>query len=85
MADLTSFAWLSACLFLDQGETGREDGQRALETLFSVVLTLVNVMAPYTPFLTEHMYQQLKTFIKEGNIDKEEMASVHFQMLPQPK
>jgi len=68
-----------------KGETGLEDGQRALETLFSVVLTLVQVMAPYTPFLTEHMYQQLKNIIKEGNINEEEKGSVHFQMLPQPK
>jgi len=68
-----------------KGETGKEDGQKALETLFSVVHTLVQVMAPYTPFLTEHMYQQLKGFITEENITDEEKGSVHFQMLPQPK
>lgn len=68
-----------------KGETGLEDGQKALETLFSVVITLVKAMAPYTPFLTEHMYQQLKNFIVEDNMTDEEKASVHFQMLPQPK
>jgi len=46
---------------------------------------LVTMMAPYTPFLTEHMYQHLKNHITEKNITDEEKASIHFQMSPQAK
>ena len=42
-------------------------------------------MAPFTPFLTEHMYQNLKHFIGGENQNKEETASVHYLMVPQPR
>lgn len=68
-----------------KGETGSEDGQCALNTLFTVVLTLVRVMAPYTPFLTEHMYQRLKHYVVDDTLSEVEKGSVHFLMLPQPR
>ena len=37
-----------------------KDCRAALDTLFSVLFTMVRVFAPFTPFLTEHMYQKLK-------------------------
>lgn len=43
------------------------------------------MMAPYTPFLTEHMYQHLKNYITEENVTDEEKASIHFQMLPEAR
>ena len=46
-----------------KGENGVEDCVMALETLFSVLLSLCRLMAPYTPFLTELMYQNLKMLI----------------------
>lgn len=72
-------------LSLTQGETGKEDGLCALNTLFTVVSTLVRVMAPYTPFLTEHMYQHLKKFVVDEALGETEKGSVHFLMLPQPR
>ena len=43
-----------------KGEGGVADCRAALETLFGVVLTMVRILAPFTPFLTENMYQQLR-------------------------
>ena len=44
---------------IDEGEC-----KMALETLFSVLYTMVRVFAPFTPFLTEQMYQILKPLVK---------------------
>eukprot|EP00795_Rhopilema_esculentum_P000564 gene564-10252_t len=68
-----------------KGESGPEDCDIALHTLFAVVLTLVKVMAPFTPFLTEHIYQNLKHFIVDDGVPVEETASVHYLMLPAPR
>ena len=61
-----------------KGEFGKEDSYKALETLASVLTTMVQLMAPFTPFLTELMYQNLKHLY----IDKESNESVHYLMLP---
>merc|ERR1712241_778763 len=53
------------------------------ETLFGVVLTMVRVMAPFTPFLTETMYQQLRK--KCPQFSGPNFASVHFLMIPQAR
>ena len=47
------------------------------DTLFSVLYTMVRVFAPFTPFLTEHMYQNLKHQIVGTQAD-----SVHYLMIP---
>lgn len=46
---------------------------------------MVKVMAPYTPFLTEHMYQNLKKYIVDDGLSEVEKGSIHFMMLPQPR
>merc|ERR1719431_1791429 len=63
-----------------KGEGGPADSQAALQTLFGVVITMVRVMAPFTPFLTERMYQQLRK--KVPALGSPEAASVHYLMLP---
>lgn len=40
---------------------------------------MVRVMAPYTPFLTELMYQNLRL------LTHRQEKSVHFVMMPQPR
>lgn len=65
-----------------KGEGGVDDWKIALETLFSVLYTMNRVLAPFTPFITEMMFQNLRNIIElsEENIDN---RSIHFLMLPQ--
>ena len=46
-----------------KGEHGKEDTEMALNTLFAVLLNMIEMMAPFTPFITEHMYQNMKKAI----------------------
>jgi isoleucyl-tRNA synthetase len=43
-----------------QGGKGRADCLAALTTLFHVLLTVTKVMAPFTPFICETMYRNLR-------------------------
>uniref|UniRef100_A0ABI7X1Z1 isoleucine--tRNA ligase n=1 Tax=Felis catus TaxID=9685 RepID=A0ABI7X1Z1_FELCA len=65
-----------------KGENGVEDCVMALETLFSVLLSLCRLMAPYTPFLTELMYQNLKLLIDPCSVQDKDTLSIHYLMLP---
>ncbi|XP_042229797.1 isoleucine--tRNA ligase, cytoplasmic-like isoform X2 [Homarus americanus] len=67
-----------------KGDTGKEDCLRALETLYAVLFCMVRVMAPFTPFITETMYQNLKRALKPGSLGKGDTSSVHYLMVPQP-
>ncbi|CAI5449746.1 unnamed protein product [Caenorhabditis angaria] len=59
-----------------KGDLGLEDQQNALGALGRVITLIVRLMAPFTPFFSEYMYQNLKKVIGT----KEE--SVHFLLLP---
>ena len=56
----------------DEATTDREE---AFETLYTVLMTLCKVMAPFTPFLSDAIYQQLK--------GKEDPVSVHLCKFPE--
>ena len=43
-----------------QGEQGREECLQSLQALFSVVYLMTRMMAPFTPFFTEHIFQVSK-------------------------
>ncbi|XP_039434927.1 isoleucine--tRNA ligase, cytoplasmic [Culex pipiens pallens] len=60
-----------------KGEFGVEDCYHALDTLYDVLMAMVQMMAPFTPYLTEFMFQRLRLL----NVEKIE-GSVHFQMMP---
>lgn len=62
-----------------KGEQGIEDTKHALNTLFSVLLLMVKIMAPFAPFITEIIYQYLLQVTK-GYTGKKE--SIHYLMLP---
>jgi len=64
-----------------KGEGGVQDCHHALLTLYHVLYSVVRVMALFTPFLTEHMYRNLRHFLKADAI----MDSVHYLMLPEPR
>ncbi|XP_059336027.1 isoleucine--tRNA ligase, cytoplasmic isoform X1 [Ammospiza nelsoni] len=66
-----------------KGEHGTEDCIMALETLFSVLFSMCRLMAPYTPFITELMYQNLKTLIDPASVQEKNTDSIHYLMLPQ--
>ncbi|KAL8620374.1 hypothetical protein ACOMHN_012999 [Nucella lapillus] len=65
-----------------KGEGGLADCQKALETLFSVLFSMCRVMAPFTPFLTELMYQNMRQCLVGEAATSDNTRSVHFLMLP---
>ncbi|TFY65942.1 hypothetical protein EVG20_g5142 [Dentipellis fragilis] len=67
-----------------KGEDGKEDTIAALNTLFETLFTLCRTMSSYTPFLTENMYQTLRTFIPEDP-KAGDTRSIHFLMFPDVK
>lgn len=64
-----------------KGELGLEDTKHALNTLFEVLFTLVKGLAPFTPFITETIYQRLLPHIPK-NLQGEDNRSVHFLAFP---
>uniref|UniRef100_A0A7N6C2P1 isoleucine--tRNA ligase n=1 Tax=Anabas testudineus TaxID=64144 RepID=A0A7N6C2P1_ANATE len=66
-----------------KGESGTEDCLWALETLFSVLFSMCRLMAPFTPFITEMMYQNLRHLIDPASVEEKNTGSIHYLMLPQ--
>lgn len=78
-----------------KGSGGVEDCTYALSTLYKVLLNMCKVLAPFTPFFTEYVFQHLKQFgaaedfINDGDLNEEgdaanidQTASVHFYPMP---
>ncbi|MFA6486205.1 MAG: class I tRNA ligase family protein, partial [Candidatus Magasanikbacteria bacterium] len=61
----------------DYSATPQNDKQQAIATLHEVLLTLSKVMAPFTPFMAEKVYQGVR------NKEKGTNESVHLEMWPQ--
>ncbi|CAG07066.1 unnamed protein product, partial [Tetraodon nigroviridis] len=66
-----------------KGESGTQDCLWALETLFSVLFSMCRLMAPFTPFITEMMYQNLRHLIDPDAVEEKDAGSIHYLMLPQ--
>lgn len=64
-----------------KGELGLDDTQHALNTLFEVLFTLTKGLAPFTPFITETIYQRLLPHIPKS-LQGEDPRSVHFLTFP---
>lgn len=64
-----------------KGENGLDEAKLAMNTLYEVLLTLCGTMAPFTPFLVENMYQNLKGFAPK-NPDIVDDRSIHFLEFP---
>lgn len=60
-----------------KGEAGPEHCLASLDTLFDVLDAMVKMMAPFTPYLSEYMFQRLIHLHPTPNA-----GSVHFQMMP---
>ncbi len=57
----------------------------ALSALFHVLLLMTKVMAPFTPFITEMMYQNLRRCLLQGGQQQQQQEvpeSVHFCDMP---
>ena len=52
------------------------DALICLNVLFTVLFGMAKLMAPYTPFMSEYMYQQLKPLIPDAK------ESIHFYRMP---
>ncbi|EDN98673.1 hypothetical protein SS1G_13532 [Sclerotinia sclerotiorum 1980 UF-70] len=64
-----------------KGEYGLDDTKHALNTLFEVLFTLTRGLAPFTPFLTDNIYQRLLPHIPK-ELQAEDPRSVHFLAFP---
>ncbi|KAL9972872.1 hypothetical protein ACROYT_G019255 [Oculina patagonica] len=67
-----------------RGDCGDIDRQEALQTLFSVIFSMIRLMASFTPFLTEHTYQALRPYVPES-MKSGETESIHYLMIPQAR
>jgi isoleucyl-tRNA synthetase len=63
-----------------KGDDGAEQAQFALATMYEVLFALCRLMAPFTPFLVEQMYLNLRRVLPADSDLQSE--SVHFLMLP---
>ncbi|VUZ97492.1 isoleucine--tRNA ligase, putative [Plasmodium vivax] len=81
-----------------RGSLGEEDCLRALCTTYRTLHLFTVLMAPFTPFITEYIYQQLRRVVSGGTAVSGAISgvtdggaanggvshqSVHFRMLPQ--
>jgi isoleucyl-tRNA synthetase len=64
-----------------RGNDGDQERLSALNTLFIVILTITKAMAPFTPFFTEYLYQNLRVLLPEDQRED----SVHYIMFPAPR
>ncbi|KAJ2370338.1 isoleucine--tRNA ligase [Coemansia sp. RSA 2611] len=67
-----------------KGDDGVEDATHALNTLYEVLLTMCRLMAPFTPFITENMYQSLKAYLPAGFFEGD-ARSLHFVSFPEAR
>lgn len=61
---------------------GIEDTKAALNTLLQVLYTIVRALAPFTPFLTEHIYGLLRPYLGPVIEEHADSRSVHFLPFP---
>lgn len=61
---------------------GVDDTAAALNTLLLVLFTMIRALAPFTPFVTEHIYGLLKPFLGDVLSEFQDTRSVHFLSFP---
>ncbi|KAK6635684.1 hypothetical protein RUM44_000938 [Polyplax serrata] len=65
-----------------KGDGGERECLVAVNTLFGVLFTFVRIMAPFTPFLCELMYTNLRKVT--SSVSAKPAESIHFLDLPKP-
>ncbi|KXX74756.1 Isoleucine--tRNA ligase, cytoplasmic [Madurella mycetomatis] len=61
---------------------GIKDTTSALHTLLQTLLTIIRALAPFTPFITEHIYQLLRPQLGDVTAQFKDARSVHFLPFP---
>jgi isoleucyl-tRNA synthetase len=61
-------------------DTTQEDQRIALNCLFDVLMNATQLMSPITPFLSEHIFQNMKNGLAEDS--PLNVESIHFTQLP---
>lgn len=51
-----------------KGDSGEAEQRLSLDTLGIVLFTLSKAMAPFTPFFTDYVYQNLKKILPESEV-----------------
>ncbi|MBD3192448.1 MAG: isoleucine--tRNA ligase [Candidatus Heimdallarchaeota archaeon] len=60
-----------------------KDKKDALKTLYETLVALCKILAPFTPFAAEELYQNLVRGLAKGKQKKEVPLSVHFEPFPE--
>ena len=68
-----------------RGQDGLQDCQSSLTALYATLFDMVRFMAPFIPFLTEYMYQNLKKLLESSSKLGSDIRSVHFLSMPKPR
>jgi isoleucyl-tRNA synthetase len=76
--------------FRIKGEMGEENALLGLNVLYQVLCTMCQIMAPFTPFFSEYLYQHLRKLhpayeSKDDSLPQDSFGkadSVHYLMLP---
>lgn len=61
---------------------GVEDTTSSLQTLLQVLFTIIRALAPFTPFITEHIYQLLRPQLGGVTDQFQDARSIHFLPFP---
>lgn len=70
---------LLACLHGQNVSGNHADCEYALATTFTVLYTLCRLMAPFTPYLVEYMYLNLRKALPAD----QRQDSVHYLLIPE--
>ena len=78
--------------FRIKGESGEKESTLGLNVLYEVFVSMTQIMAPFTPFFTEYLYQHLRKLHPNYGSTSPEVAidsfgraeSIHYVMLPVP-
>lgn len=63
-----------------KGEFGQKECRKSLRVLFNLLLAMCKMMAPFTPFLAEYMYQRLVLLLRT-HIQSGPAKSIHYEMM----
>lgn len=67
-----------------KGEFGKKDQEKCIQVLFYLMYSFTIMMAPFTPFLSESLYQKMRPYLEREPDGLKDVRSVHFLLYPSP-